>query len=52
MGVLFAVIAFHQFFVDIPTGVDPSLSVMLTGLRPPLLTLRAMGEPEELPTTP
>ncbi len=29
MGVLFAVIVFHQFFVDMPTGVDPSLSVML-----------------------
>ncbi|SDX04781.1 ferredoxin reductase family protein [Roseicitreum antarcticum] len=29
MGVLFSVIVFHQFFVDMPTGVDPSLSVML-----------------------
>jgi predicted ferric reductase len=29
MGVLFAIIVFHQFFVDMPTGVDPSLSVML-----------------------
>lgn len=29
MGVLFAVIVFHQFFVDMPTGVDASLSVML-----------------------
>jgi predicted ferric reductase len=29
MGVLFAVIVFHQFFVDMPTGVDPSLAVML-----------------------
>lgn len=29
MGVLFAIIVFHQFFVDLPTGVDPSLSVML-----------------------
>ncbi|WP_299365424.1 ferric reductase-like transmembrane domain-containing protein [uncultured Paracoccus sp.] len=29
MGVLFAIIVFHQFFVDMPTGVDPSLSVLL-----------------------
>ncbi|WP_240611649.1 ferredoxin reductase family protein [Roseovarius nitratireducens] len=29
MGVLFAIIVFHQFFVDMPTRVDPSLSVML-----------------------
>ncbi|AMY71329.1 oxidoreductase, flavocytochrome subunit [Frigidibacter mobilis] len=31
MGLLFAVIVFHQLFVDLPTGVDPSLSVMLNG---------------------
>lgn len=29
MGALFAAIVFHQFFVDMPTAVDPSLSVML-----------------------
>lgn len=29
MGVLFAIVVFHQFFVDLPTGVDPSLSVLL-----------------------
>ena len=29
MGALFAMVVFHQFFVDIPTGVDPSLSVLL-----------------------
>lgn len=29
MGVLFAVVVFHQFFVDMPTGVDPSLSLLL-----------------------
>ncbi|MDP3340430.1 ferredoxin reductase family protein [Frigidibacter sp.] len=31
MGLLFAVIVFHQFFVDLPTGVDPSLSLLLNG---------------------
>lgn len=31
MGVLFAIVAFHQFFVDMPAGVDPSLSVLLNG---------------------
>ncbi len=29
MGVLFAIVVFHQFFVDLPTGVDPWLSVLL-----------------------
>jgi predicted ferric reductase len=29
MGVLFAIVVFHQFFVDMPTGVDPSLSLLL-----------------------
>lgn len=29
MGVVFAVVVFHQFFVDVPAGVDPSLSVLL-----------------------
>ncbi len=29
MGALFAVVVFHQFFVDMPAGVDPTLSVML-----------------------
>lgn len=29
MGVLFAIVAFHQFFIDMPTNVDPSLSMML-----------------------
>ncbi|GAA0283779.1 ferredoxin reductase family protein [Rhodovulum strictum] len=29
MGVLFAVVVFHQFFIDVPAGVDPSLSVLL-----------------------
>ena len=29
MGALFAVAAFHQFFVDMPKGVDPTLSIML-----------------------
>ena len=29
MGVLFAIVVFHQFFVDLPTGVDPSLSLLL-----------------------
>ncbi len=29
MGALFALVVFHQFFVDMPAGVDPSLSVML-----------------------
>jgi len=29
MGVLFAVVVFHQFFVDMPNEVDPSLSVLL-----------------------
>ncbi len=29
MGALFAIVVFHQFFVDMPTGVDPSLSVLL-----------------------
>jgi predicted ferric reductase len=29
MGALFAIVIFHQFFVDMPTGVDPSLSVLL-----------------------
>lgn len=31
MGVLFATIAFHQFFVDMPAGVDRSLFVLLNG---------------------
>lgn len=31
MGVLFAVVVFHQFFVDMPAGVDPALSVLLNG---------------------
>ncbi|MZQ91185.1 cytochrome C [Frigidibacter albus] len=31
MGLLFAVIVFHQFFVDLPTGADPALSVLLNG---------------------
>jgi len=31
MGVLFAVVAFHQFFIDLPSGVDPTLSLMLNG---------------------
>lgn len=29
MGALFAIVVFHQFFVDLPTEVDPSLSVLL-----------------------
>lgn len=29
MGALFAIVVFHQFFVDMPAGVDPSLSVLL-----------------------
>lgn len=29
MGVLFAVVVFHQYFVDLPTGVDPALSQLL-----------------------
>ena len=29
MGALFAIVVFHQFFVDMPTEVDPSLSVLL-----------------------
>lgn len=29
MGALFAIVVFHQFFVDMPTGVDPSLSLLL-----------------------
>ncbi|MCC2096581.1 MAG: ferredoxin reductase family protein, partial [Hyphomicrobiales bacterium] len=29
MGALFAMVVFHQFFVDMPTGVDPSLSMLL-----------------------
>ena len=29
MGALFAIVVFHQFFVDMPTGVDPSLSILL-----------------------
>jgi len=29
MGVLFAIVVFHQFFVDMPTGVDPALSRLL-----------------------
>lgn len=29
MGALFAIVVFHQFFVDMPTGVDPALSVFL-----------------------
>ena len=29
MGALFAIVVFHQFFVDMPTGVDPSLSMLL-----------------------
>ena len=31
MGVLFAVVAFHQFFIDLPSGVSPALSVLLNG---------------------
>jgi len=31
MGVLFAIIVFHQFFVDLPAGVDPTLGVLLNG---------------------
>lgn len=31
MGALFAMVVFHQFFVDMPTGVDPTLSVLLNG---------------------
>ncbi|WP_340107269.1 ferredoxin reductase family protein [Pikeienuella sp. HZG-20] len=29
MGALFAVVVFHQFFVDTPTGAGPSLSALL-----------------------
>ena len=29
MGALFAIVVFHQFFVDMPASVDPSLSVLL-----------------------
>lgn len=29
MGALFAIVVFHQFFVDMPTGADPSLSLIL-----------------------
>ncbi|KAF0132371.1 MAG: oxidoreductase flavocytochrome subunit [Xanthobacteraceae bacterium] len=29
MGVLFAVIVFHQFFVDKPAGVDPTFALLL-----------------------
>ncbi len=29
MGALFVLVVFHQFFVDMPAGVDPSLSVLL-----------------------
>jgi predicted ferric reductase len=29
MGVLFAIVAFHQFFVDMPAGVDPALGLLL-----------------------
>ncbi len=31
MGVLFAIVVFHQFFVDMPAGADPSLSLLLNG---------------------
>lgn len=31
MGVLFALVAFHVLFVDMPTGVSPTLSLMLNG---------------------
>ena len=29
MGVLFAIVAFHQFFVDMPAGANPGLAVLL-----------------------
>ncbi len=29
MGALFAIVVFHQFFVDMPAGVDPLLSALL-----------------------
>jgi predicted ferric reductase len=29
MGALFAIVVFHQFFVDMPAEVDPSLSMLL-----------------------
>ena len=31
MGALFGVVAFHQFFVDLPSGVGPALSIVLNG---------------------
>lgn len=31
MGGMFAVVMFHQFFVDMPTDVDPALSIVLNG---------------------
>ena len=31
MGALFAIVAFHQLFVDMPAGADPSLAVLLNG---------------------
>lgn len=31
MGVLFGLVVFHQFFIDLPTDVDPALSQILNG---------------------